>query len=228
MNALLVGYGKMGKSLEQILISRGHSVVEKFNSQNASELDNLDKTKLNFDLIFDFTGSFAFCKNYALYLDLGKPVVVGTTGWEESKDRIIEKFRFRGVSIIYGANFSIGVNAFLKCLRFFVEILKKTSYYEAVILETHHSQKKDSPSGTAKKMKSLVEDYFPNIQILSARVGSIFGNHAILLDSQFDTIELIHQAKSREGFAIGAVLAGEYLLKNPGVYEFEQVFDRLV
>ncbi|MCS6961124.1 MAG: 4-hydroxy-tetrahydrodipicolinate reductase [Deltaproteobacteria bacterium] len=224
MKSVLVGVGKMGVEIKRLLAKRGHSIIAEFSKKTISDFP----PNVDFDIIFDFTTAEAFLENFKLYAFVGKPVVVGTTGWLSHLNEVIELFSQKGVSLMHGSNFSLGVNLFFKVLEKTGQLISQTRFYDTAIIEIHHNQKKDAPSGTAIKLSDILLKMGLHPTISSSRVGHIFGDHIVLFDSMTDSIELKHHAKNREGFALGAVMAGEYLLNNPGIFEYSEIFDRIV
>jgi 4-hydroxy-tetrahydrodipicolinate reductase len=167
-------------------------------------------------------------RNVEACVEAGVPNVVGTTGWNSQLDEISQFVRDGGGSMVFGANFSIGVNLFYRVADFAAELLARFPEYEAFIEEQHHSRKKDAPSGTALKLKDVVSKHVKIGDIAATRAGNISGTHRLGFDGQADQILLEHSARSREGFASGAILAAEWIVGKTGFYEFTDVMDEIV
>ena len=162
---------------------------------------------------------------------MGLPVVTGTTGWYEKIEQIESKICEK-VGVLYGSNFSIGVNLVFNLLANFSEQIAKPKIYDAVCIETHHKWKKDSPSGTAKEICNIVNKKFlssdSEIPCCSARFGNVIGKHEVIFDSEFDDIAIIHNAKNRDGFALGAVLGAGWLVGKKGIFNFKDEFTNIM
>ena len=229
MKIALIGYGKMGKEIEKIAISRGHEINLIIDIDNPEDLTiaNLQKC----DVAIEFTIPASAIKNYNICFDAGIPVVSGTTGWLDKKDEVYKKCNETNGTFFYGSNFSVGVNLFFELNKKLADLMAPRAEYNVEMTEVHHTQKLDAPSGTAislvddiidklPKKNSWVNDEEPaehNINIKSERIGNIPGIHTIRYESDVDFIEISHSAKSRKGFALGAVLAAEYCLENRGI-----------
>jgi 4-hydroxy-tetrahydrodipicolinate reductase len=158
----------------------------------------------------------------------GVPLVEGTTGWTAQRDEIEKLVRDAGGGFVFGANFSIGVNLFYRVADFAAELFAKFPEYEAFIEEQHHSRKKDSPSGTALKLKDVISRHIDReIGVSATRAGNIPGTHRVGFDGSFDQILLEHTARSREGFAAGALMAAEWIVGRTGFHEFTDVIDEI-
>jgi 4-hydroxy-tetrahydrodipicolinate reductase len=236
MNIALIGYGKMGKAIEEIAISRGHSVVVKFNSQNPLESSQLRTT----DVAIEFSQPNLVVKHIKLCADGQIPIVVGTTAWEEHLQEIINHIDKREASLIYSSNFSIGVNLFFEMNKHLARLMNDQSEYKAAITEIHHLQKIDAPSGTAVTLaKDLISNnsaysswklkedaqYFEksDLPISAIREENIPGTHIINYTSEIDTLSIIHQAHNRKGFALGAVIAAEFIYKKQGIFTMSDI-----
>ncbi len=229
MNIALIGYGKMGKEIEKIALSRGHEIGLKIDITNQEDLsiENLGKC----DVAIEFTIPDSAINNYKLCFEAGIPVVSGTTGWLEHKEEVYRKCRESKGTFFYGSNFSVGVNLFFELNKKLAGLMAPRSEYDVEMTEVHHTQKLDAPSGTAISLAedivealptkdSWVNDQSPadgEINIKSERVGQVPGIHTVKYESDIDFIEITHSAKSRQGFAFGAVLAAEYCLENKGI-----------
>lgn len=216
MKFTLVGYGKMGIEIEKILLSRNHVVERSIDS--TEELISLPRTE---GIAIDFSDPSAFRANYKLIAKKFKGAVIGTTGWKDIENEVIDYFKEKGCSLVYASNFSMGVNLFFESVEKISEQLSKLKIYDPYILELHHKEKKDSPSGTAVTLNEIINKHFQTeIPTSSIRSGKIKGIHEVGFESAIDKISLKHEAYSREGFAIGAVLAAEWLDESPGIYSF--------
>jgi 4-hydroxy-tetrahydrodipicolinate reductase len=235
MNIVLIGYGKMGKAIEEIAISRGHKIILKIDEDNVSDFirENFKKA----EVAIEFTGPESAYGNISKCLDFGTPVVCGTTGWTERLAEIKEKCATLEGSFLYASNFSVGVNIFFEINRRLAALMAKHSEYDVSVVEIHHTQKKDAPSGTAI---TLAEDILENIprknkwvnhntkeaaelEIISERIDPAPGTHKIKYFSPIDEIEIIHTAHSRKGFASGAVLAAEFIAGKNGNFTMKDV-----
>jgi 4-hydroxy-tetrahydrodipicolinate reductase len=236
MNIALIGYGKMGKAIEEIAISRGHSVVVKFNSQNPLESSQLRTT----DVAIEFSQPDLALKHIKLCADGQIPIVVGTTAWEEHLPEIINHIDKREASLIYSSNFSIGVNLFFEMNKHLARLMNDKTDYLASITEIHHTQKIDAPSGTAVTLaKDLISNHptysswkltgqsenmeKSDLPISAIREENVPGTHLISYTSEIDTLTIEHQAHNRKGFALGAVIAAEFIHKKQGVYTMSDI-----
>ncbi len=230
MKIVLIGYGKMGKTIEQIALSRGHEIVGKIDVG-----DDITSFNKPVDVAIEFTQPEAALHNLKTCFNKGIPVVCGTTGWLQHKDEIEAQCRANNGTLLYSSNFSLGVNLFFKLNEFLSKLMDRYSQYEVSIDETHHTQKKDAPSGTAitlaqgvmknlkrKKGWSLGEtDNQNSLAINSFRIDPAPGTHVVKYKSEVDDIEITHTAHSREGFALGAVLVAEWLAGKKGIYSMD-------
>ncbi len=245
MNIALIGYGKIGKEIESVAIQRGHSIIAAFSS--SSPLPPATSEFYQHHTIqccIDFSQS-ALVKSHAeICSSLGIPLVEGTTGWQNQKDEILSCIKKHDGTFVYGNNFSIGAQMFFRIVRNAAELMNAFPDYDVAIHETHHTKKKDSPSGTAITIAEEILSQLKNkstikrnddqsiiapheIGISSSRIGTVFGNHSVLFHSPADEIELIHRANNRSGFALGAVFAAELTQKISGIYSFEElVFEK--
>lgn len=229
MKIALIGYGKMGKEIEKIAVSRGHEISLIIDIDNPGDLtkENLEKC----DVAIEFTIPDSAVRNYLSCFDAGIPVVSGTTGWLERKDEIYGACKKADGTFFYGSNFSVGVNLFFELNKKLADLMAPRNEYDVEMTEVHHTQKLDAPSGTAISLAEDILDVLPRkekwvndqkpangeMNIISERVGKVPGIHTIKYESEIDFIEITHSAKSREGFAFGAVLAAEYCMDNKGI-----------
>lgn len=228
MNRLaLVGYGKMGRLVEQLAPQHGFEVILKLDSKS----DSIDAERFaGVELAVDFSVPAAVPANAERLAALGVPLVVGTTGWGEHLPRVREAVERHGAGLIYGANFSVGVQVFYRLAEAAARLLAEESAYDAWLYEIHHKMKKDAPSGTLLQLKRVMEEagYARPVDVASNRAGAVPGTHQIGFDSEADTILLEHRARSRTGFAHGALRAARWLLHRRGFYEFSQVWEEIV
>ncbi len=245
MNITLVGYGKMGHIIENIAIQKGHKVVATIDAY-ASDATITVKTQEELanavqnsgaDVIIEFTHPDAVLDNINTLLPLGIPLVVGTTGWAKNVPEVTELAKKHNCPLFYSSNYSIGVNMFYRIVEEASKLISDYEEYDVALWDAHHTQKADSPSGTAldlakavmkgnsKKTETVVDAFHVKPQphqlhVSSTRIGAFPGTHTVFFDSTADTIELTHRARNREGFALGAVLAAAWLfdgLKNGGL-----------
>ncbi len=180
------------------------------------------------DVAIDFTTASAVRQNVEACVAAGVPLVEGTTGWNDERAEIAQIVRDGKGAMVFGANFSIGVNLFYRIAGHAAELIAKFPEYEAFIEEQHHSRKKDAPSGTALKLKDVVSKHVPVGDIAATRAGNIPGTHAVGFDGPADQILLTHTARSREGFVYGALMAAEWIVGKTGCYEFGDVLDEIL
>lgn len=224
---LVLGMGKTGSLVAEVARERGHSVRCMDINENPGAAGLTPPTLAGVDAVIDFTNSTAAVENMRAVLALGSRIVVGTTGWYQQLDDLKALAARRGGSLLYGTNFSIGVQ---KLFRLTAELARLDGYTFS-IAETHHTTKLDAPSGTAITLKQIVEAAQPGVkvEITSHRVGDAKGEHVVTAKSDVDVLELRHDAHTRRGFALGAVRAAEWLAHQaqPGVWDFREVFDKL-
>jgi 4-hydroxy-tetrahydrodipicolinate reductase len=225
MLILVLGKGKTGSLVAQVARERGHGVraLDIYENQNASALTA--PSLAGIDVIIDFTAPEAAVQNMRAVLALGARIVVGTTGWYAQLDEMKALANKRGGGLLYGTNFSIGVQ---KLFRLTAELAKLEDYTFA-ITETHHQSKLDAPSGTAITLQQIVEAAQPGRKaaITSHRIGDAKGEHIVTASGPDDILELRHDAHSRRGFALGAVRAAEWLAGKSGVWDFREIFEQL-
>jgi 4-hydroxy-tetrahydrodipicolinate reductase len=223
MKLLLLGAGKTGSLVAEVARERGHQ-IEILRSAENPNASALTKDRLSsIDAVIDFTTPHCVIENITTCVAAGKSMVVGTTGWSAELASIRKLVEQHGTGFLYGSNFSIGVNLFFDLVRQAAHALQQ--HYSAQIYERHHAQKKDAPSGTAATMqKILQENSNAEVEITSFREGDVVGMHELVLDSPHDTIYLCHDAKTRRGFAEGAVRGAEWLTGKKGFFEFKDVW----
>ena len=224
MDVTIIGYGKMGKEIEKVLLKRGHTIINILNSTK-----DLETAKKSESVCIDFTSPSAFEKNYILISEKFKSCVVGTTGWYKILDEVKKVFNKNNSNLVYGSNFSVGVNVLFEMTDYASKLFSKLKDYDSYILELHHKEKKDSPSGTAITIKEIIEKNFnKEINVSSVRSGNIKGIHDVGFESGVDKINIRHEAYSREGFAYGAVLAAEWVKDIKGIKEFKELFKQKI
>lgn len=242
MNIALIGYGNMGKEIERIALGRGWTVSMRLTSHSTSPTE---KDVNGTDVGIHFAHSSSVPDSVAFWTKFRKPLVIGTTGWTSSLEEVRHMVETAGTALIHGANFSPGVHIFTRIVREAASLIDKFPEYDAAIQETHHAKKVDSPSGTALMLGNVLLERIQRktelltippsarvaphqLQIASSRVGAVIGTHSLLLDSLSDSMELTHRAKNRSGFALGALLAAEWILKRPGVHTVEDMMTDLM
>lgn len=230
MKIALSGYGKMGKEIEKVALERGHEIVTKFNDPD--DWIGKEEELASADVAIEFSMPHSVVSNIFKCFDANTPVVVGTTGWFGQLDHVKEVCRKHDRAILYASNFSVGVNLFFEVNKVLAKLMNEHEEYAVSVEETHHTGKVDSPSGTAIKLANDVldgldrKDVWVNekpkkdyeLEIISNREKDVPGTHVVKYESEIDNIEITHTAKSRIGFAKGAVLAAEWLAKKKGVY----------
>jgi 4-hydroxy-tetrahydrodipicolinate reductase len=246
MKIALLGYGKMGKIIEKIATDRKHEIVLKIDYDNLHDLtaENLQKA----DVAIEFSTPSTVLNNIKLCLNAGVPIVVGTTGWYDEIPALKQECATDSKTMIYASNFSVGVNLFFHVNRILAKLMNQHPYYDVQVEEIHHVQKLDSPSGTAITIAEGIIDNLDTKQkwvniltdangdaddnikadellIESHRIDSVPGTHTVIYDSEVDTIEFKHTAHNRNGFALGAVLAAEWIKDKKGFYSVEDMFN---
>jgi 4-hydroxy-tetrahydrodipicolinate reductase len=223
MNILVLGRGKTGSLVAEVARERGHHVRVVGAAENSQSAALTADKLAAIDVVIDFTTPASVLNNIEACIGAGKTVVVGATGWYGELPRIRELVQQNGGSLLYASNFSIGVNLFFDVARSAAAALQHE--YFGQIFERHHVQKKDAPSGTAIALQRILRDASDTeLEITSFREGDVVGMHELVLDSPSDTIYLCHDAKSRRGFAEGAVRAAEWLIGKKGFFDFKDVW----
>jgi len=236
MNIAIIGYGKMGKEIEKILINNGHQIGLKIHSQNTSSLNvaNLD----SIDVAIEFSGPDTAFANITLCIENKIPVICGSTGWLDKMNIIEKSVRENDTAFLYASNFSLGVNILFAINEKLAQLLSSNMDYSVSIEETHHVEKKDAPSGTAISLATQIIDQSKHrfkewsldqngntLPIKAIREPDVPGTHTIKYDSDQDVIQIKHIAKNRKGFALGAVLAAEFISAKKGIYTMKDVLD---
>lgn len=244
MNIALIGYGKMGQIIERFAIERGHEIVLKISVDNQEDLTAANLKKA--DVAIDFSTPDAAISNIYACFDANVPLVVGTTGWYGQLQEIKNECLSRNNSLLYGSNFSIGVNLFFHINEVLAKVMNNYPAYDVQVEEIHHTQKLDSPSGTAMTLAegiieqldrknewlneldgSVSDDVLKADQLLiaSERIENVPGTHTVIYSSEVDEIEIKHTAHNRAGFALGAVVAAEWLQHKQGFFNIADIFN---
>jgi len=228
MNLLILGRGKTGSVVAEVAAERKHHVQVAGSAENPACAALTPRKLRAIDAIIDFTAPHSVLAHIDACVHAGKNMVVGTTGWHTEVDRIRSLVEKQGTGFLYAANFSIGVNLFLEVARAAAAALNHD--YSGQIFERHHATKKDAPSGTAIHLQSAIREASgknEDLEIISFREGDVVGLHEVVLESVADRIYLCHDAKSRRGFAEGAVRAAEWLAGKKGFFEYKDVWREL-
>ena len=230
MRLALIGYGAMGQLIGQLAKTANDEIGDTFTSKEAQlSIEEMSKRLSGHDVAVDFSHGPAVMRNVEACARAGVPLVEGTTGWKDSEAEVRSTVEQNDGTLVYGANFSIGVNVFYRIVERASELFASLDQYEAFIEEQHHSRKKDAPSGTAVNIKKLMEQRGKGPKtIASTRAGDIPGTHRVGFDAAADQITLTHMARSREGFAAGALLAARWIKGRKGVYEFSEVINEIL
>jgi 4-hydroxy-tetrahydrodipicolinate reductase len=237
MRIALIGYGKMGKAIEEVSIKRGHEIVIKIDQPNLHEFIKENLTKA--DVAIEFTSPDTAYDNVKKCLEFEVPVICGSTGWTDRLDEIKTICANKNGSLIYSSNYSVGVNIFFEVNKKLAALMAPHKDYEVIVEETHHTQKKDAPSGTAitlaeqileqvqrkKQWVNELSDNTEDLEIISQRIDPAPGTHSIKYSSVIDNIEIIHTAHNRQGFATGAVLAAEFINDKKGFFTMKEVLN---
>jgi 4-hydroxy-tetrahydrodipicolinate reductase len=231
MRMALIGYGKMGRLVEAAALREGWDVSPKLDIAGFGDGDAVTPEALaGADVAVEFTQPDAVLQNIETAAQAGINLVVGTTGWTEHRGRVESLARQSGIGLVYAANFSVGVNLFFEIVRHASEVVGRVPQYDPYLAEEHHSAKKDAPSGTAVNLIEIMRPYLGGRTpgVACTRAGKIPGNHIVGFDGEADTIILEHRARSRAGFAEGAVLAARWIVGKKGCYDFRDVFRELI
>jgi 4-hydroxy-tetrahydrodipicolinate reductase len=230
MKVGLIGYGAMGRLVGQLAVERGHEIALTIDIDGADRsVDELADALRICDVAIDFSIADTVPKNAESSARAGVPLVVGTTGWQSQVDHVRSLVEQHDGALIYGANFSVGVQVFYRIAARTAELFRDLDDYDPFIEEAHHKRKRDAPSGTAIHLHKIVSGKLGReVPVSSTRAGYIPGTHRLGFDSAADQITLTHAARSREGFAAGALIAAQWIVGRKGVYEFSEVFDEIV
>lgn len=248
MKITIIGYGKMGHAIEEVAKQQNIDIVSIIDptSNNATHKSITAASIKGSDVAIDFTKSQATLDNVEKVAGLGSNIVVGTTGWYDDIEKVKKIVKKHGVGLVYSPNFSIGVNLFFRMVENASAIMNRFPNYDPFIYEIHHRQKTDAPGGTAKRLgeivigninrkKKLVFDRVngrkiasDELHLASIRAGYITGTHVVGFDGEYDTIELKHTAKSRTGYAQGAITAAQWVKNRKGIYTFDEVLANII
>lgn len=244
MKIALIGFGNMGKELETLVHNTSEDSIVSISYKTRE--DSLDVEGIaKADVAIDFTSADIVVDTLHKIITLGTPVVIGTTGWYDKFEQVKKLVKENNLGCVYGQNFSIGANMFFRMLAFSAHLMSKFDMYDVYGLEVHHTGKKDSPSGTARKVSDILLQNFKGkdtvmfdrldreiqeneLHFASLRGGRNPGRHDVIFDSFADEIHLSHQAHGRSGFAEGALLAAKFIVDKKGMYSFDEVFERQV
>lgn len=235
MKLALIGYGKMGKAIEEIATTRGHQAVLRIQSSNLQDFTPANLSRA--DVAIEFTNPHSAYENVKKCLEAGIPVICGSTGWTDKLEEIKKIVADTNSAFVYASNFSVGVNIFFEINKKLAGLMAAHNDYEVIIEETHHTQKKDAPSGTAITLAEQVMEKVTrkkrwvnelsgrpeDLGIISHRIDPTPGTHQVRYSSRIDDIELIHTAHNRKGFAYGAVLAAEFIANKKGFFSMKDV-----
>jgi len=235
----LVGYGKMGKEVERVALERGMEVTARVDLDAPSL--TIDGVK-SADVVIHFAFPATVVNHVSELAALRKSVVVGTTGWQKDRSAVEHAVKSSGIGLVHSSNFSIGVNLLNRLVREAGLLVNRLGEYDVAVHEAHHKDKLDAPSGTALSIASILLETITRkkellagspdgkirpeqLQVSSGRYGSVVGLHRVVFDSAADTLEIVHTAKNRSGFALGAVLAAEWIKDKHGIFTFEEVLE---
>jgi 4-hydroxy-tetrahydrodipicolinate reductase len=230
MKIALIGYGAMGQLVGGLALEQGHEIALTLDVDAADlGVEALAKTLRGSDVAIDFSIAGTVPKNAEASALAGVPIVVGTTGWLAQLAEVQRVVTNHDSALIYGANFSVGVQVFYRIAVRAAELFRDLDSYDAFIEEAHHKRKRDAPSGTAIQLHKIVAEKLGHeVPVASTRAGYIPGTHRLGFDSAADQITLTHEARSREGFAAGALVAARWIVGRKGVFEFSEVFDEII
>ena len=230
MKIALIGYGAMGKLIRTLAENKSHEIAVVIDESDANlSVERLAEKLRGADAAIDFSTAEAVRKNTEACLLASVPLVEGTTGWNAERETIKNLVEEKDGALVFGANFSVGVNLFYRITDYAAELFSRFEDYEVFIEEQHHSRKKDAPSGTALKLKEIVAEHIrEDFSVSSTRAGAIPGTHRVGFDGAADQILLEHAARSREGFASGAILAAEWIVGRKGFWEFTEVMEEIL
>ena len=237
MNIALIGYGKMGKEIEQIALSRGHKIVLKVDVSNADSYSIQELKKA--DVAIEFSTPEAAINNIYKCFEASVPIVVGTTGWINKLEEVKQKCTDKNQTLFYASNYSIGVNLFFRVNAYLAQLMNSYTNYNPKMEEIHHVHKLDSPSGTAISLANKVVEKLERklkwvnestsieneLEIISKRIDEVPGTHTVTYSSEVDEISITHIAHSRKGFALGAVIAAEWTKDKKGIFGMKDLMD---
>lgn len=233
MKILLIGYGKMGKTIEKLAKDKGHSIVGIIDVNNHNDLESLLEKS---DVAIEFTNPESAYHNLLKCAKSKTPVVCGTTGWLDHYDQLVQEVEKNSSAFFYASNYSIGVNIFFAINEKLAQMMNAYPDYGVEIDETHHTEKKDAPSGTAITIAEGIYDHMDRVNdwqlegtevdkvnIKSHRIGQVYGKHTVTYDSPIDQIVITHDAHTRDGFAMGAILAAEWIIGKKGTFGMKEM-----
>src|SRR3569623_883952 len=234
MRILLIGYGKMGRAIEQVALQRGHCIIHKIDHYNAASLATLNPKTV--DDALEYSEPTAACNNIRQCLTKNIPIISGTTGWLTQQEELYEYCKARQGTFFYASNFSVGMNIFFKVNAFLAKLMNQYPEYDVLLQEEHHREKKDIPSGTAMSLAEGIISHIyrkkrweimpiqqkDSLGILVKREQDVPGIHTVTYSTSLDTLELKHTTHSREGFALGAVLVAEWIQNKQGILGMEE------
>jgi 4-hydroxy-tetrahydrodipicolinate reductase len=234
MKVCLIGYGKMGRAIEQLLLERSHEISGHVDHQNEDQLPEILKSS---DVAIEFTRPDAAVNHLKLCFDWNVPVICGTTGWHAHWKEVQDYLNLKNATMIYASNFSVGVQLFFALNKMLADLMQNHKDYNCSIKEIHHTQKKDAPSGTAISLADDIIKFHPDydqwtlnenkspgdLTIIAERIDEVVGTHLITYESEIDRIEIKHEAFNRKGFALGAVLAAEWIIGKKGLFTMNDV-----
>lgn len=237
MNIALIGYGKMGQEIEKILLQQGENIALIIDKENSADLNPDNLKSKNIDVAIEFSTPETAYENIITCIKAGVPVVSGTTGWLDKLEEAEALCEESGGALFYASNFSVGVNVMFKVNEALAKMMNSFPQYDVTVEEVHHTQKKDAPSGTAITIaEAIVEHFSPKtkwvgnttttpdeLEVLAVRRSIVPGIHTVTYESEEDTIELKHSAKSRRGFAMGAVLAAKHIAGKKGIFTMDNL-----
>ncbi len=230
MKLAIIGYGAMGQLVAKLAAEQGHEISVTLRSRDAERsTEELAGSLRGCDVAIDFSVAAVVIRNVEACASAELPLVEGTTGWQSRLDEVKNVVSQNDGALIYGANFSVGVQVFYRIAASAAELFHSLESYDAFIEEAHHKRKRDAPSGTALQLGEIVALHVGReVPVSSTRAGYIPGTHRVGFDSAADQIILEHTARGREGFAAGALLAASWIIGRKGVYEFSEVFDEII
>lgn len=233
MNIAIIGYGKMGHIIEEIALDKGLNVKAKIDpfDEGATHKEISAESLQDVDVCIEFTAPDIAVENIKRIASLGKNIVVGTTAWYDKLDDVRKIIEDNDIGFIYAPNFSVGVNIFFRLIKNISGMMNTFRDYDVHMSESHHIHKKDAPSGTARKIAEIIKndlERINDIDIKSIREGEIPGTHTVNFESYADVITLEHRAKNRKGFAIGAVMAAEWINGKTGFFSIEDMMDEII
>jgi 4-hydroxy-tetrahydrodipicolinate reductase len=237
MKIALLGYGKMGQEIEKLALKRGHEIVAIFDS--LEDWENDGDMLADVDVAIDFSTPVSIVENIYHCFDANVPMVIGTTGWLDDLEKVQQDCIKRDQCLFFAPNFSVGVNLFFSLNRFLASLMSKWGEYAVSIEETHHIHKQDAPSGTAiilandiirntERKEKWVNETVENpeeLGIKSYRTDNVPGTHIVRYESEEDCIEIIHTAKNRRGFAMGALMAAEWVIGKKGFFDMKNLLE---